>query len=67
VLGRIDTKADDILHLGGKLRVVRQLEGAHPMRLEAVCRPDALYAAMALSVDEKSQNQALDRTSPDCR
>ncbi len=47
VLGRIDIKTDDILHLGGKLRVVRQLEGAHPVRFEAVRRPDALHAAVA--------------------
>jgi len=26
MLGRIDIEADDVLHLGGKLRVVRQLE-----------------------------------------
>src|SRR6266542_4667383 len=36
VLGWIDIEADDILHLGSKLRVVRQLEGLHPVRLEAV-------------------------------
>jgi hypothetical protein len=47
VLGRIDIEAHDILHLGGKLRIVRQLEGAHPVRLEAMRRPDALHAAMA--------------------
>ena len=28
MLGRIDMEADDVLHLGGKLRVVRQLETA---------------------------------------
>jgi hypothetical protein len=47
VLRRIDVQTDDILHLGGELRVVRQLEGPHPVRLEAVGRPDALHAAMA--------------------
>src|SRR5215204_790448 len=47
MLGRIDIEADDIPQLGGKLRVVRQLEGAHPVRLEAVRRPDLLYAAVA--------------------
>ncbi len=30
-----------------ELRVVRQLEGLHPVRLEAVRRPDALHAAVA--------------------
>jgi hypothetical protein len=47
MLGRIDIEADDILHLGGKLRIVRQFERAHPVRLEAMRRPDALHAAMA--------------------
>ena len=43
MLGRIDIEADDVLDLGGELRIVRQLEGAHPVRLEAVRRPDALH------------------------
>src|SRR6516162_48336 len=45
MLRRIDIEADDILDLGGKFRVARQLEGAHPMRLQTVRRPDPLYAA----------------------
>src|SRR6201981_2218012 len=45
VLRRIDIEADDILHLGGKFRVARQLEGAHPMRLQTVRHPDPLHAA----------------------
>src|SRR5271154_7243148 len=47
VLRRIDIKADDILDLGGKLRIVRQLESAHPVRLQPMRRPDPLNAAMA--------------------
>src|SRR3984893_8266127 len=47
VLGRIDIEADDVLDLGGKLRIVGQLERSHPVRLEAVRRPDPLYAVMA--------------------
>jgi dihydroxyacetone kinase len=33
VLRRIDIKADDIVQLGGKLRIVRQFEGSHPVGL----------------------------------
>ena len=47
VLGRIDVETDDILDFGGELRVVRQLEGPHPMRLQAVRRPNPLHAAVA--------------------
>src|ERR1700693_1517578 len=47
VFGRIDVEPDDVLHLGGKLRIVRPLEGAHPMRFQAMRRPDPLHAAMA--------------------
>ena len=47
VLRRIEIKTDNILHLGGELRVVRQLEGLHPVRPQTVRRPDALHAAMA--------------------
>ena len=45
--GRIDVKADDIAQLGGELRVVGQLELAHPVRLQAVRAPDALHRADA--------------------
>lgn len=46
VLGRIDIEADDILDFGGEFWVVRQLEGVHPVRLQPMCRPDPLHAAM---------------------
>src|ERR1700693_5663079 len=39
----IDIKPDDVTKLGGKLRIIGQLEAAHPMRLQAVAAPDALY------------------------
>src|SRR4029077_18727258 len=35
----IDIKANDIVQFGRELRVVGQLELAHPMRLEAVSAP----------------------------
>jgi hypothetical protein len=35
---RIDIKPDDIAQLGGELRVGRQLELTHPMRLQPVVR-----------------------------
>ena len=47
VLRRVQVEADDVLHLGGELRIVRQLEGPDPVRLQAVRRPDPLHAAMA--------------------
>ena len=40
---RIDVKADDVVQLGGELRVVRQFELARPVRLQAVFAPDALH------------------------
>jgi hypothetical protein len=40
-------KSDDVLHLGGELRVVRQLEKPHTMRFQTVRPPDPLHAAMA--------------------
>ena len=45
MLGRIDIEADDILDLGGKFRVARQLKGTHSMGLQTVGRPDPLHAA----------------------
>ena len=39
---RIDMEGDDVVRLGGELRVVRQLEMARPMRLQAMFAPDAL-------------------------
>lgn len=42
--GRIDIEADDIGELLDEPGVVRELEGLHPMRREAVGPPDALYA-----------------------
>jgi hypothetical protein len=47
VLRGIDIKADDILHLRRELRIVRQLEGPHPVRFEAMRCPDALHTAVA--------------------
>ena len=40
VLGRIDIEADDILNLGGKLRIVRQLEGLHPVGFQGEFQRD---------------------------
>ena len=40
---RIDVEADDIADLGGELRVVGQLELAHPVRLQAMGAPDPLH------------------------
>jgi len=46
-LRRIHVKADDIDDFLGKLRVVRELESTHEMRLEAGPSPHTLHAAMA--------------------
>jgi hypothetical protein len=40
--GRIDIEADDVAQLADKLRVGGELELLHPVRLKAVCAPDAL-------------------------
>jgi hypothetical protein len=40
---RIDIQPDDVSQLADKLRVVRQLELAHPMRLKPMRAPDALH------------------------
>ena len=45
--GRIDIKTDDITQLAYKLRVSRQLELFHPVRLKAVRTPDALDGTRA--------------------
>jgi hypothetical protein len=43
----IDIEPDDVAQLGGQLRVRGQLELTHPMRLQAVCTPDALHRGEA--------------------
>ena len=43
--GRVHVEADHILDLLGEGRVVRALEGPHPMRLQAVRLPDPLHGA----------------------
>ena len=43
--GRIHVETGHILHLLGEGRVVRALEGTHPMRLQAVLLPDPLHGA----------------------
>lgn len=45
--GRIDIEADHVPQLVDELGIVRELELAHPMRLEAVRTPDALDGADA--------------------
>jgi hypothetical protein len=47
VCRRVDVRADDIAKLGGEVRVVRELELAHAVRLQAVSPPDALHRADA--------------------
>jgi len=47
VAGRIHVEPDDVLHLGGERGIGGALEGAQPMRLEAVGLPDALHGAQA--------------------
>src|ERR1700691_340654 len=54
VLGRIDVETDDILNLGGKLRIVRQLEGAHPMRLFTAGPPTPPPPTAPTHTDETS-------------
>ena len=54
VLALIDIEADDIQHLGGELRVSRQLEGTDPVRFEAMRRPDALWQARFMAEGEGS-------------
>ena len=42
---RSDIETDHVSELGGELRVARPLEGAHAVRLQLVCFPDALHRA----------------------
>ena len=44
---RIDVKADHVPQLVGELRVIRELELAHPVRRETVAVPDALHGRNA--------------------
>lgn len=44
MLGRADVEADHITHVGHEIRVGRELERLHPMRLQAEGSPDALHA-----------------------
>jgi uncharacterized protein VirK/YbjX len=39
LLGRIQLQSDDVGHLLEELRVTRQLEGLHPMRLQVMGLP----------------------------
>jgi len=43
MVGRIDIQANDLLELGGKLRIVGQLKLAHQMRPQAVSAPYPLH------------------------
>src|ERR1700722_58581 len=45
--GRIEIKADDILHFLGKVRVVGDLEGANDVGFKPILLPDALHAGVA--------------------
>jgi hypothetical protein len=42
VLGWVDVEPDDVSDLLHELRVVGELEGLHPVRLQAVLAPDAM-------------------------
>ena len=44
---RVDVQPDDGAHLLGELRVVGELEGSHPVRLQTVRTPDPLHRAGA--------------------
>jgi hypothetical protein len=44
---RVDVQADDVLELGGELRVFGQLEGPDAVGLETVRPPDPLHRAQA--------------------
>src|SRR5215213_370833 len=59
VVGRIDVEADDLVQFGSKLRIVGQLELAHPVRLEAVSTPYPLHRA-----DANPSHLRHRRTSP---
>jgi hypothetical protein len=45
--GRVDVQADEVGHLGVELRVLAELEGLDPMRLQAVFLPDAVHGGTA--------------------
>ena len=42
---RIERQSDNVAQLGGKSRILRQLETPDPVRLQAVRRPDPLHRA----------------------
>jgi hypothetical protein len=44
---RVDVQTDHIFQLFGKLRIVGELERAHPMRLQPVRLPDAAHRGRA--------------------
>jgi len=44
MLGRRDVETHDVAHLGHEVRVGRELERLHPVRLQAEGAPDALHA-----------------------
>jgi hypothetical protein len=44
---RIDVEPDDCAQLRGELRVLRQLEPAHPVRMQAMRLPDPLHRGHA--------------------
>jgi len=45
--GRVEVKAHDVSELAVKLRVSAELEVLHPMRLQPVLLPDAMYGGGA--------------------
>jgi hypothetical protein len=47
VLGRIQIQADDVFQFLHKLRIVAELEGSHPVRLQPMGAPDAPHAGRA--------------------
>jgi hypothetical protein len=71
VLRRIDVKADDILHLRGKFRIARQLEGAHPMRFQAVrpspCRSSASLRPAARPTSSRPRARSSPPSAASCR
>jgi hypothetical protein len=48
--GRIEIQSDHVAQLGGKSRIMLQLETPDPARLRAVRRPDALHRAQRTPV-----------------
>jgi hypothetical protein len=47
VLGRVEIETDNVLQLGGEIRIVADLETLNTMRLEAVSVQDAPHAGFA--------------------